>query len=232
MVVAIASGAALRAIATTARTEEVKKDFEGRNFIQTLGKFTLNKASKNLTQQSEIEIRVRKERILGQTLDNPPRTPPLPRGESSEKQEGIISITGVEVNPTESGVEVILQTPQAEQLQIGDRSEGNNFIAEIEGAQLQLPDSKPFRSQKPVAGISEIVITNLDDKTIQVIVVGETAPPQVELFDSDARLIFGLTPSASSAQTPPSSLPPLQGGMRGVKSFQSREYNSIPPKRE
>ncbi|NJQ97911.1 MAG: hypothetical protein HC784_10355, partial [Hydrococcus sp. CSU_1_8] len=37
MVVAIASGAALRAIATTARTEEVKKDFEGRNFIQTLG---------------------------------------------------------------------------------------------------------------------------------------------------------------------------------------------------
>jgi iron complex outermembrane recepter protein len=183
----VLTGAMVVAIATSARTEEVKKDVE----------------SKNFTQLSEIKFRVSRDRIIGQTLNNPPP--------EAQKQDGVIPITGVEITPTESGVEVILQTPLGQQLQISDRSEGNNFIAEIEGAQLQLPDSKPFRSQKPVAGISEIVITNLDDKTIQVTVVGETALPQVELFDSDARLIFGLTPSASSAQTPPSSLPPLQG---------------------
>ncbi|NJP18483.1 MAG: hypothetical protein HC763_05425 [Hydrococcus sp. CRU_1_1] len=65
---AIASGAALRAIASTAKSEEVKKEVEGRNF----------------TRLSEIKFRVSRDyaprtapcdRIIGQTLNNPPPTP-------------------------------------------------------------------------------------------------------------------------------------------------------------
>jgi hypothetical protein len=68
IVVAIASGAALRAIATSAKSEEVQKDSRGEDF----------------TQPSEIKFRVSRDyaprtafgdRILGQTLDNSPPTP-------------------------------------------------------------------------------------------------------------------------------------------------------------
>ncbi|MBE9048992.1 TonB-dependent siderophore receptor [Nostocales cyanobacterium LEGE 11386] len=113
-----------------------------------------------------------------------------------------VIITGVKANPTDKGVEVILQTNQGEQLQITNRSAENNFIADIPNAQLRLPngDGFTFRSQKPIEGITEITVTNLDANTIRVIVTGETGLPTVELFDGDEGLIFGLTSAATAMQ--------------------------------
>jgi MFS family permease len=106
------------AIASTAKSEEVKKDIRGEGF----------------TQPSEIKFRVSRDYLFGQTPNDPPS--------ETQKQKGIVPITGVEITPTDSGVEVILQTPLGEQLQISDRSDGNNFIAEIPNAQLRLPDGR------------------------------------------------------------------------------------------
>jgi iron complex outermembrane recepter protein len=131
-----------------------------------------------------------------------PSTPPLARGETEGGQEGqVIPITGVQLNSTETGLELILQTPpgSAELLQPNNLSEGNRFITEIPNAQLQ----KPFRQENPLEGISEVTVTNFDASTIRVTAIGETTIPQVELFDSDEGLIFGLTPTDPSAQTPP-----------------------------
>ncbi|NJP22300.1 MAG: AMIN domain-containing protein, partial [Hydrococcus sp. CRU_1_1] len=96
----------------------------------------------------------------------------------------------------DTGIELLLQTPtgSAEQLQPNNVSEGNNFISDIPNAQLQLPDGKPFQAQKPIEGINEVTVNNLDASTIRVTAIGETALPQVELFDSDTGLIFGFTP--------------------------------------
>ncbi|MBE9053264.1 TonB-dependent siderophore receptor [Nostocales cyanobacterium LEGE 11386] len=115
-----------------------------------------------------------------------------------------IQVTGVQANPTEKGVEVILQTTQGEQLQITNRSAENNFIADIPNAQLRLPsgDAFTFRSENPVEGISEITVTNFDANTIRVTVAGETELPAVELFDSNEGLIFSFTPAATAMQPP------------------------------
>ncbi|AFY30705.1 TonB-dependent siderophore receptor [Calothrix sp. PCC 7507] len=119
--------------------------------------------------------------------------------------EGIIPITGVKANPTEKGVEIILQTSKGEQLQITNSSTGNNFIADIPNAQLRLPkgDSFTFLSEKPLAGITEITVTNFDAKTVRVTVVGEKSLPVVELFDGDEGLIFGVTSTATATQPQP-----------------------------
>ncbi|MGJ5632670.1 TonB-dependent siderophore receptor [Nostoc sp. CALU 1950] len=118
--------------------------------------------------------------------------------------QNVTQVTGVQANPTEKGVEVILQTTQAEQLQITNRSAENNFIADIPNAQLRLPsgDGFTFRSQKPVTGIAEITVTNLDANTIRVTVVGEAGLPVVELFDGDEGLIIGFTPATTAMQSP------------------------------
>ena len=134
-----------------------------------------------------------------------PRLTQTPNPTSPTVQEEIIPVTSIQLNPTETGIEIILQTPtgKAEQLQPIDLSQGNNFIVDIPNAQLE----KPFRQENPVAGIKEVTVTNQDAKTIRVTVVGETAAPQVELFDSDEGLIFSFTPVVEDAQTSPTQAP-------------------------
>ena len=117
----------------------------------------------------------------------------------------VIQVTRVQANPIDKGVEIILQTAQGEQLQINNRSADNNFIADIPNAQLRLPsgDAFIFRSEKPVEGITEITVTNLDANTIRVTVTGEVGLPKVELFDSNEGLIFSLTPAVTATQPEP-----------------------------
>ncbi len=125
----------------------------------------------------------------------------------------VIQVTSVKANPTAKGVEVILQSDKGQQLQVVNRTVGNNFITDIPNAQLRLPngDTFTFRSEKPIAGVTEITVTNFDAQTIRVSVTGETGVPTVELFDSpDEGLIFSVASgAASSAQNPttPTDLP-------------------------
>ncbi|MDM9382303.1 TonB-dependent receptor [Chlorogloeopsis sp. ULAP01] len=130
-----------------------------------------------------------------------------------------IQVTGVKVNPTDKGVEVILQTSQGEQLQITNRSAENNFIADIPNAQLRLLSGNAFTfsSQNPVEGITEIKVTNFDANTIRVTVTGKTGLPTVELFDTDEGLILGFIPAATAMQnpTPPTAPLPLPRGGEG-----------------
>lgn len=83
----------------------------------------------------------------------------------------------------DKGVEVILQTPVGTQLQVTNRSTGNNFIVDVSGGQLRLPSGEAFtfRSQKPLARVTEITVTNVDANTVRVTVVGEKTLPAVEL---------------------------------------------------
>lgn len=71
---------------------------------------------------------------------NPPVNPP---SVSPEKQESVV-ITSVKANPTQKGVEIILETNQGDKLQVANRSTGNNFIADITGGQLSLPNGDAF----------------------------------------------------------------------------------------
>ncbi|MEH2287318.1 TonB-dependent siderophore receptor [Nostoc sp.] len=121
-----------------------------------------------------------------------------------------ISITEVKANPTDKGVEIILQTSVGQQLQVINRSTGNNFIADVSGGQLRLPSGEAFafRSEKPLTGITEVTVTNIDANTVRVTVVGEKTLPTVELFDDNAGLVFGINSAATAMQ--PSQTPPTQ----------------------
>ncbi|MEH2071693.1 MAG: TonB-dependent siderophore receptor [Nostoc sp.] len=116
----------------------------------------------------------------------------------------VVQVTGVKANPTDKGVEVILETPVGTQLQVTNRSTGNNFIVDVSGGQLRLPSGEAFtfRSEKPLEGITEIKVTNINANTVRVMVVGEKALPTVELFDDDAGLVFAVASTATATQPP------------------------------
>lgn len=132
------------------------------------------------------------------------QTPTNPSNPEQTSGDRVIPITGVKANPTDKGVEVILETTGGKQLQVVNRSTGSNFIADITGGQLRLAngDAFTFRSEKPIAGITQITVTNLDANTVRVTVIGEKALPTVELFDDNAGLVFGITSQETATQPP------------------------------
>jgi iron complex outermembrane recepter protein len=158
-----------------------------------------NQTSSQIRQLSDIELPTTNAQLLVQSPT--PSNPPPVSG-------SIVTITGVKANPTEKGVEVILETTLGEQLQITNRSAENNFIADIPNAQLRLSSGEAFtfRSEKPVEGITEITVTNIDANTVRVTVVGIAALPTVELFDDDAGLVFAVA-STTTATKPPQTPP-------------------------
>ncbi|MCC5604890.1 TonB-dependent siderophore receptor [Nostoc favosum] len=175
--------------------EEKLSNEEHKSNSTELNAIALQEVSKNIPQLSEIELPATNAQMLVQTPTptNPPST-----------QADVVAITGVKANATEKGVEVILETSLGDKLQVANRSTGNNFIADITGGQLRLPnaDAFTFKSEKPIEGITSITVTNVDANTVRVTVVGEKALPAVELFDGDEGLIFAVSSTATSAQTP------------------------------
>ncbi|MBN3961036.1 TonB-dependent siderophore receptor [Nostoc sp. NMS8] len=198
------TGTVVLCISTPGKGEEVREDVQGKSFTQVIGKSTSSqtasdKESKNIPQLSEIKLPATSAQMLVQTPT--PNNPPNPEQRSGDQ---VVTIMGVKANPTNKGVELILETTRGEQLQVTNRSIGNNFIADIPGAQLRLASGEAFvfRSEKTLAEITEITVTNVDANTVRVTVVGEKALPTVELFDDNAGLVFGIN-STAIATSPP-----------------------------
>ncbi|GAA6619144.1 TonB-dependent siderophore receptor [Scytonema sp. NUACC26] len=121
----------------------------------------------------------------------------------SQATTDVVSVTDVQVNITDKGIELILVTANSVELSVSSKIEGNSYIADISNAKLQLASGERFQKEKPVAGIAEVTVANVDTNTLRVTVTGETAAPVVELFDSQTEgLVFGVTSTTSTAQQP------------------------------
>ncbi|MBD2730531.1 TonB-dependent siderophore receptor [Nostoc sp. FACHB-892] len=120
-----------------------------------------------------------------------------------EQSSPIIQVTGVRLNQTQSGLEIILETSvTSDKLQTSFKSEGNTLTALITNAQLKLSSGNFLRSEKPIAGIKLLQVTNQNPGTVQVTLTGEDGLPTAELFDSDEGLVFAVTPAVTSAEKP------------------------------
>ncbi|GAA6615707.1 TonB-dependent siderophore receptor [Scytonema sp. NUACC26] len=173
-------------------TEVPKLEVQSKSIASVLRN---SRSIKEVRQLSEIKFPSTSARMLvqSQTPSNPPNL-----------GREIVLITSVKANATNKGVEIVLETTQGTRLQVTNRSTDNNFIVDVSGGQLRLPsgDAFTFRSEKPLAGITEITVTNIDANTVRVTVVGEKALPTVELFDDNAGLVFAVASAATATQPP------------------------------
>jgi len=113
--------------------------------------------------------------------------------------QSVVQVTGVKLNPTGAGLEVILETEAGQLLQAITRTEGKSAIADIENAQLALPSGEEFRAQNPDRGIAEVTVTQLEGSRIRVTVTGERAAPPAQVVKSDRGLVLSVTPENSDA---------------------------------
>jgi len=113
--------------------------------------------------------------------------------------QSVVQVTGVRLNRTAAGLEVILQTEAGQLLQAITRTEGKSAIADIENAQLALPSGEEFRAQNPARGIAEVTVSQLEGSRIRVTVTGERAAPPAQVVKSDRGLVLSVTPENSDA---------------------------------
>ncbi|WP_315788434.1 AMIN domain-containing protein [Fischerella sp. JS2] len=192
-------------IATPAQGEQITdkdKDVKS-SFSHTETGESSNQALPLLSKNQAVEP-IRKIRQLSEIIQPLTNAQMLvqPSTLSQAGSSEVIQITGVRVNPTDKGVEITLETSSGDKLQVSPKSEGNTYIADIPNAQLRLAKGDAFRQENPVAGITEITVSNQDANTIRVVVIGEVGLPQVELFDSDEGLIFGFVTAPASTASP------------------------------
>lgn len=121
-------------------------------------------------------------------------------------------IVGVQVNPTGSGVSVMLQTRNGSRPQVFTVSRGNALVADIINAQLQLPGGKGFTQAAPAPGIHSIAVSQLDANSVRVTVSGSGSAPTGQVSQQQGSIVLNASSSgaapAAQAQAPAPTAPP------------------------
>jgi len=118
-------------------------------------------------------------------------------------QANVGQVTGVRLNPTENGLEVILDTSDATPSQVFASRYGNTFVADIINTQLKLPGKNTtFRKDNPTSEITAITVTALDANTVRIRIEGKAGVPTAKLVQNNQRVVFSLTPPSSTGVKP------------------------------
>jgi iron complex outermembrane recepter protein len=107
--------------------------------------------------------------------------------------QSVVQVTGVQVNPTDTGVEVVLETADGQLASPVTSVVGNALIADIPNAVLALPDREEFQAASPAEGIALVSVTPRGDG-IRVAITGNDAPPAAEVRTETQGLVLSVTP--------------------------------------
>ncbi|MEM9275115.1 MAG: TonB-dependent siderophore receptor [Cyanobacteria bacterium P01_F01_bin.143] len=116
-------------------------------------------------------------------------------------QSNLTLVTGIKINQTDKGLEVILSIN-------GNRlvplifPEGNNLLIDILDAALAPAFENEFTETNPAPGIKQVRLTKLDESSIRLTIAGETQTPDAEIMPSQPNsLVLNIIPTTSTAQT-------------------------------
>ena len=96
-----------------------------------------------------------------------------------------IQVTGVQLNQTASGVDVMLQTQSGAHPQVFAVNRSNSWTADLPSSQLRLPGGKAFRKDNPAPGIALVTVSPLDANSVRVTVVGKAGAPVGQVVRPD-----------------------------------------------
>lgn len=117
-------------------------------------------------------------------------------------------VRAVKLNPTPSGLEVILETGSGRSLQTFSASSGRVFIADIITTRLDLPGGKDFRADNPAPGIASVTVTPLDANSIRVKVVSTAGVPTAQVVTRSQGLVLSLNTAPGTTAVRPAPVPP------------------------
>ncbi|VEP13007.1 conserved exported hypothetical protein [Hyella patelloides LEGE 07179] len=118
--------------------------------------------------------------------------------------QGVTRITGVTVNQTDEGLELVLETVAgSERLVPLILPVGNDLVIDILDATLVFKLRNGVEELNPTTGISRIAVNRVDDTSIRVTITGEKQAPRAEVVPGRNNLVLSVTPDGVTAETVP-----------------------------
>ncbi|AFY88887.1 MULTISPECIES: type IV pilus secretin family protein [Cyanophyceae] len=102
-------------------------------------------------------------------------------------------VTAVKLDPTNNGLNVVLETSTTARPQVLTSQQGKTLVADISNAQLNLPEGQDFRQTKPASGIDSVVVTRLDSNSIRLMVTGTTNAPSGQMQRNGQGVTFSVS---------------------------------------
>lgn len=109
-------------------------------------------------------------------------------------QSTVVQIVGVQLNVTETGIEILLDTTDGQLATPTTSVVGNALIADIPNAVLNLPEEDEFQAADPVTGIALVTVSTLPDNRVRVAITGSEFPPDAEITAQAQNLILSVSP--------------------------------------
>lgn len=118
--------------------------------------------------------------------------------------QGVTRVTGVEVNQTPDGLELILKTVAgSERLVPLILPEGNDLVIDILDATLAFSIRNGVTETNPAPGISRIAVNRVDDSSIRVTITGENQTPSAEVVPGRDDLVLSIAPEGATTEQEP-----------------------------
>jgi type IV pilus assembly protein PilQ len=113
-------------------------------------------------------------------------------------------ITGVKINPTDGGINLVLSTSSGVRPQVFTTKRGKSLVSDIINTQLRIPEGKNFRKENPATGIASVEIVQLDANSVRIMVTGTDGVPSTQPVARQSDSIsFNISPGTEVAATPP-----------------------------
>lgn len=121
----------------------------------------------------------------------------------AQMEAATAQITKVELNRTDTGMDIVIDTQDAKPLQVDAtkfRAEGNTLIADIPNAVLVLPDGQEFSVDNPTSEIASVRVAQIDAANVRVSVTGKTALPKGEVTLKTGEFAYSLNPEGDQPE--------------------------------
>ena len=134
------------------------------------------------------------------------RESPLQLGTAADlvAQSDITRVTGVEVNQTPDGLDLILKTVAgSERLVPLILPEGNDLVIDLLDATLAFSIRNGVTETNPAPGIDKITVNKVDDSSIRVRITGENQTPSADVVPGRDNLVLSVTLQDTTAESEP-----------------------------
>ncbi|MBD1921266.1 TolC family protein [Microcoleus sp. FACHB-831] len=137
-----------------------------------------------------------------------------------------ILVTAVRIDPTDSGMKVILESKKSATPTVFTSSYGKTFVADIVNTQLRVGSVNNFRQDNPADGIAAIAVTSLTPNSIRVAVTGKDGVPLASMRGGKEGLVLSLKASSNTSVTQ-ASIQPLVNDTSSNASKNSDEQTAL-----
>jgi iron complex outermembrane receptor protein len=109
-------------------------------------------------------------------------------------QAAVVQITNVQVNSTETGIEVVLETSEGQLLTPSTQVIGNALIVDIPNATV----AERFKQVEPTEGIALVEVTSLPSNRVRIAITGSNVPPTITVSTNAQQLILSAVVGSES----------------------------------